>query len=164
MASSPQTHLKSDRERIDKIGVFASTLCAVHCAAMALVTVPVMFIPGMGLVEWIFTLIAVAFGLTALVHGLRREGVTTMTILFVLGISGLLGSRALEMSAGHDEHAAHHVDSSVHLHDKHEEHHTGPDAHELGAALGILAGVLLVGGHALNIRSIRRRCEPCSAS
>lgn len=131
MASSTPTS-DGPRHRADRAGIIASTVCAVHCVLVA--ALPTV-LSGLGLgaligheAEWAFTLVAI--GIAAFVFALtwRREGSRAVKALLVAGIAGLLGARfAEELDAGH----------------------------EVGMAIGIGAGALLVTGHILSIRANR---------
>ena len=174
-------------ERVDRMGAVASTVCAVHCGLCALL--PVAF-SALGLsflvghkAEWIFTMIAIVFALGALVLGWRQHGSVRVVSILALGVVGLLASRGLEMGGHHgDHHGAHergHVEPSeghAHDHREHKDHghqevhaeegakahdHHGHAAHLAGAAVGVIAGFLLLMGHLLNIRTTRRCREEC---
>ena len=136
--------------------------------------------------EWALTLCAVAFGAGALALGLRRDGSTLVTALLCLGIVGLLGARALEAGTGHHgdhvdaEHleerhgagAEHHDDRTAtgpadttdghkvaesHSDHAHEHGEDEDSLHTVGGTVGFAAGLLLVSGHLLNLRTARRR-------
>ena len=100
-------------EWTDRFGTVASSICAVHCAICGFL--PVAFgAVGLGFllgheVEWLFSLVAVVFGLVALVMGWRQFRSPRVAALLVLGIVGILASRVLEMGdAHHDgEHGEH---------------------------------------------------------
>lgn len=122
--------------RIDRLGVVASSVCAVHCALGAL-------LPGvvsaMGLTmllsheaEWALTAAAVAFAATALVFGWRRHRSGAVMGALAIGIAGLVAARVVE-EAG---------------------------AHEAGMALVLAGGAALVWGHIANIRANRRIAVP----
>ena len=174
-------------ERVDKAGVVASTLCAIHCALCALLpkflgALGVGFLLGQG-AELVFTLVAIGFAMLALVVGWKSHGTKGILILMCAGILGLTASRVIEMASGHDHHDARsetnekegsHADSKTHeasekSHTKteneaesydnaHAEHHDEDDSlHGLGAAFGVIGGILLVLGHVFNIRATRRR-------
>ena len=178
-------------QKIDRFGAIASSVCAVHCATVALL--PLAF-GALGLsflagheAEWMFTLVAVAFAAVALNVNWRKNHSTQVTTLLILGIVGLLASRAIEMSSGdhgHHEHKSHveqvdHAGSEheAHKKDKHDEkhgehedeHHDAHGAHNehegighaLGTAVGVIAGLLLFVGHLVNLRITRRREECC---
>ncbi len=107
-------------------------LCALHCASAA-------FIPaalgamGMGALlgheaEWVFTIIAIGFAATAAFVGWRRHRSTLIVALLGLGIVGLLASRFIEMSSGHD-HGHGHGHEVAQMHEgEHEDEHK--DTHE----------------------------------
>ena len=140
-------------ERFDKVGTFASTICAVHCAICAFL--PVAFSSlGVGFLigheaEWGFTLFAVAAAVGALFIGWRQHRSPMVAGLLVLGIVGLLASRGLEMGSGHHDHHDEHNTTETAKTDKHaetadhhsdkknivqtnegEEHHEGEKHHE----------------------------------
>ena len=168
-------------EITDRLGSVASTLCAVHCAICAFL--PFIFTAlGVGFllsqsIEWLFSLVAIAFGVGALILGWRRHRSKTVATLLGLGVVGILASRGIEMGSDHHGHDdTHHDeadadDASAHdddeHEDEHEEHGEGHGEHEdgshtLGAVVGVLAGTTLLFGHILNIRTSRRRREDVS--
>ena len=107
---------------VDKIGVIASTICAIHCAVCALL--PFAFV-GLGLgflmspeIEWALTLGAVAFATVALIQGWRIHRSLFPTGFLILGIIGLMTSRGIEMTSGHHDHHDEH-----HHSEHHDEHH-----------------------------------------
>jgi len=179
------------KEWADRFGSVASSLCAVHCAICAFL--PVAFSAlGLGFLlgqdmEWLFSIVAILFGLGALVLGWRQHRSKQVGALLVLGIVGIMASRALEMGSDHHGHGgdAHHEasthDGSAEGADAHEEeqhheersdshagHEEGHDEHEdpahlVGAVVGVLAGLFLLMGHIFNIRAARRcREESCA--
>lgn len=139
----------------DRLGALASGLCAIHCAACALL--PAAFgALGLGFLlgheaEWIFTLTAVAFATGASLLGWRRYRAWLPLICLLLGVAGLFISRSLE-SAGAE--GASHAHAAAHHHaDEAEADHEG--GHALGAGIGVLAGLLILSGHLLNLRASR---------
>ena len=180
-------------ERVDRLGMFASTACAVHCAVCALV--PAAFATlGLDILldekfEWLLTILAVGFGLVAMVMGWRRHRKLRVMVILSVGIIGLLSVR---LTGGHhSEHAdhgvhgqhgkeihhanhdddKHHAEHAGHAGDeKHEGQHlaehpheeTGHEDHEHGSAeaLGIFAGLILLMGHVSNLQEMRRRRDP----
>lgn len=147
---------------VDRFGAVASSLCAVHCAICALL--PAAF-GAMGLgallghqAEWIFTIIAIGFAAGALVLSWSRHRSPGVAAMLLIGILGLLASRGLEAGAEHDHAAHHHVDETAPA-TRHEESARGL----AGATVGVLAGLLLLSGHLLNLRAIRccdrRECD-----
>ena len=165
-------------DSVDRVGALASSLCAVHC--MVCMLLPYAFgALGLGFLlgheaEWTFTLIAVALALGALVMGWRRNRSIRVSLLLILGISGLLVSRGLEAAGEHDDHheaqaptaRADHPDAeaSSHKHAHSEEGSrsslTGGFAPEIGhlagSGLGVVGGILLLSGHLLNLRGRQR--------
>lgn len=179
---------RHDPEQLDRLGAAASSLCAVHCAVCALL--PAAFGSlGLGFMlrseaEWAFTLIAVVLATGAMVVGWRRHRSVLVVGLLAAGISGLLVSRGLEVGSAHHEHSGeaqdarfersaqpnHGTPSSAEKHAVTEARrdrgshvaHEG-SVHFAGTAVGVLAGLLLVFGHILNIRAphhCRHGCRP----
>lgn len=186
----------------DRFGAIASGLCAIHCALCALA--PAAFVAlGLGALltheaELLLTLVAIVFGLTALVLGWRRHREASVLWVMVAGILALVASRGLEMGSDHHghhegEHSAHHEeghegegehgekDSAEHSEeaekaadghgektaekghakgDAHEEEHEG-GLHAVGAAAGVLGGLLLLSGHIMNLKALRRERDEC---
>ncbi|MEO1269068.1 MAG: MerC domain-containing protein, partial [Myxococcota bacterium] len=141
--------------------------------------------------EWVLTLVAIAFALGTLALGWRRHRSVGVALLLVLGVVGLLVSRGLEMGSEHHHgeaahaHAAEDSDTAPHapkgtsIHDhepprdeadpEKEDHHDAPvgAASEqalsfVGPAVGICAGLLLLAGHLLNLRALRRFRSACA--
>ena len=181
-------------EQIDRLGTVASCLCAIHCAACALLPAALSTL-GLGLLfspvaEWVFTLVAIAFAVGTLIINWKQTRSRLVIIFFTFGIIGLLASRMIEESTGHHDHLGAHphpvetsqvlekakmadsnkdhqtVESHAHVHtDHHEEaavsatdEHTN---HTTGLIVGILAGLFLVIGHILNIRTLRQSQIDC---
>lgn len=162
--------------QIDKLGKFASGLCALHCGLSA-------FLPGLFAIiglemlmgheaEWVFTIIAVIFALGAMVLGFQRHQSPRIAALFAVGIIGLLGSRFLEEMEGHEGHgeSVEHAEKENHgEEEKHaeEEGHADEEGHDdhhglgLGLALGLGSGALLVFSHFQNAAAIRGCEEDC---
>ena len=115
----------------DRFGSVASTTCAIHCAICAFL--PVMFsATGLGFLlgprtEWTFAIVAILFGLAALVYGWRQHRSRRVAGLLAAGMVGLLVSRGLEMGVDHHDHGAHHgEEEEAHAEDHHGEEE---DAH-----------------------------------
>ena len=118
-----------DRSGIDRLGVIASTTCAIHCAFTALLP-GVLVALGLGVVigheaEWAFTITALLFACGALAISWRRHRSPVVGVMFGVGIAGLLIARFVE-------------EAGV----------TG-----LGTGLAVLGGLALVIGHVTNIRA-----------
>ena len=142
-------------EGLDRAGMLASSVCAVHCVVCALL--PAAFgVLGLGVLsgavaEWGFTLVAIAFAAGALSFGWRRHRSRGIALLMILAVAGLLASRGLEGGEGHHHDEHHHAESG--------EAHGGEGL--AGTAVGVLAGLMLLTGHLLNMRAIRRCSEDC---
>lgn len=166
--------------RLDRAGVAASCLCAVHCAACAFM--PAAFgALGLGFMfsegaEWIFVGLSVTFATGTQFFTQKKQGTRLSTTILLIGIFGLLAARGLETVSHHEEH---HSDShAVHtvqdaeqvvaitsiaehttppeMHSSHGHSETGETVHLAGTTLGVLAGLFLVLGHILNIRRASR--------
>jgi hypothetical protein len=168
---------------LDGYGAFASTICALHCAACALLpatltTLGLVFLIGHE-TEWLLTVIAVLFASAALVLSWRSHRNVLIIRWLSLGIAGLLSARVLEGQAHHGAHHAdaienNHHDTSPHAnapdHETHvttphneihaETEHTEAEAHGDGHMeiefLSISAGILIAIGHLSNLAVIRR--------
>ena len=142
----------SETHRTDRAGAIAGTVCAAHCAVSAFL--PAAFgVLGLGFLlgqeaEWALTLISIAFGTIALALAWHQRRDRRVVVLLAIGIVGLLASRFVEEAGGHGE-EGHHEEGH---------HEDGHDAsHLFGTAIGVLAGLTLVGGHLLNLRAQRRK-------
>lgn len=131
---------------VDRVGIVASGLCAAHCAAGALIPGALGAL-GLGVflgegVEWAFTVVAIVVAALSVWLGFRRHRSARVAILLTAGMAGLLLSRLLEG----DEHA-----------------HPGHGEVELlGPALAVVAGAVLIFGHVLSTRALRRCKAPCT--
>ena len=131
------------------------------------------------------SLIAILFAAIALVFAWRQHRSRLVVGFLAIGIIGLVVSRGLEMGDDHhgDHGESHHAEATppgddhkdtakphqepkakqAEGHDEGEDGHgEGEDGHEeglhaLGAGVGVLAGLLLLVGHVLNLRMARPR-------
>jgi hypothetical protein len=112
---------------LDKVGAWASALCAVHCAltgvALGLLSVVGLGFLGSHVAEGVFISVAVVLGTVAIVHGLRKHGSIVPALIFVLGLGFITVS-----------HFAF--------------HHHGP----MGTLFSVLGGLSLVAFHIVNLR------------
>ena len=133
-------------------------------------------------------LIAILFALGAMVLAWRQHRSNMVLAVLALGIVGLLASRGLEMGGHHDHHGEEHHAAAGHDADEHDDEHGDEHGdehddehgdehgdehsdehgdehgeegvmHALGAGVGVLAGLMLFGGHMLNLRAMRRHRE-----
>lgn len=123
-------------KRVDHLGSLASCLCAAHCASCALLPATLSAL-GVGVlltheVEWVLTLVAIAFALGSAVINWRHTRSPLVVGLLVVGIIGLLASRIVEMNMTH-HHDEHQSSSLVMEHrDQHEVAiHQPTDKHNL---------------------------------
>ena len=119
--------------RVDRLGMFASTACALHCAVCALI--PAAFATlGLDILldekfEWLLTIVAVTFGVLAMVMGWRRHRNLRVMVILSVGIAGLLAVRFAAGHGHHDEHSTH----STHAAHADSDHHADDDSKEHGA-------------------------------
>lgn len=175
----------ASHELTDRFGSVASTVCALHCGICAFL--PVAFSAfGLGFLlseqtEWLFSIVAIIFGLGALVFGWRKHRSKRVAAFLIVGVFGIVTSRVLEMGSDH-----HHDGDTHHSEDAHAEVADGSDAHEAehqqaahadehdehgdhddeedithlaGALVGVFAGLILLFGHLSNIQAARRYRE-----
>ena len=121
----------------DRVGVVASTLCAVHCLATTLVLglAGVRTIFADERVEMAFSVCAIALALAALVRGSLRHRRRMPPAIGVSGMVLLLIARCADLETAN-----------------------------LEVALSVLGGGVLVTAHLLNIQALRRVgacCEAC---
>ena len=180
MTTTQQTTETKNRGGVDRFGAVASTACAIHCAACALIPAS---LAALGLdflighkTEWALAGVAMVFAFIALIMSIRSHRNGLIIAALSIGIVGLLSARILEGQAhhGHGEHAEEgkHAEDGKHTdegkHDDHAKHDEHGDGHWQIEALGISAGFLLVIGHIGNLVLLRRKreddCAPSCAS
>ncbi len=169
------------KEWTDRFGSVASSACAVHCAVCAFLPVAFSAV-GLGFLlgeqtEWLFAIVAIVFGLGALILGWPQHKSKQVASLLILGIVGIMVSRGLEMGSDHHAHGgdAHHEElhpaglpEGGDVHEAEEHHVEGEAGHEdathlAGALTGVFAGLILLFGHICNIRAARRCRQECGA-
>jgi len=125
----------------------ASSICAVHClltgVAFGLLSVAGLGILGSEPAEWIFVVITISLGITALVHGVRKHHSLAPALIFSIGMICLLVSKTA-FDHGHPT-------GSIHLSD-----HMHPEDY-IHTALNVLAGICLVTFHVVNQR-LQKNC------
>lgn len=125
--------MKVARINFDKVGAYASALCAVHCIltglAFGVLSVVGLEFIGSPAAEAGFFFVAVGAGTLALVHGLRRHRSFWPATIFVAGMTSLLVS--------------------------HFGYHHGSLG---GTAFSVLGGISLITFHLLNQR-LMKACE-----
>jgi hypothetical protein len=134
--------MKAVQERIhwDKLGAYASAICAVHCLltglALGLLSVAgLKFLASTG-AEAAFVLMAFTLGVIAVWHGVRRHRSWIPAAIFIGGLLFILVSH---FGFGHTHDGRHHPMSTL---------------------LSVLGGLALVGFHVTNHRLKARDDEP----
>jgi len=174
---------------MDRFGAVASSVCAVHCAFCAFLPVAISAL-GFDFLfaqqtEWLFSITAILFGVVALFLGWRQHRSKRVAILMITGIVGIMVSRGIEMGSGHHEHGtdAHHdviahtasvntgnalavnsdhgSHSMGHLDSEHGEEVHADSVHLAGGVVGVFAGLFLLMGHLVNMRSVRQCGDEC---
>lgn len=117
------------KDALDRAGVLASLVCAVHCALCAALPGLVATL-GLAVVfgeafEWSFSVVAMTLASGGLILAWNRRRSALALSALAVGITGLLAARFLE-EAG---------------------------VHGVGTTIGVLSGIGLVLGHLLNIRA-----------
>jgi hypothetical protein len=117
----------------DRLGIIASTVCALHCAAGAIVVGAA----GLGgllfdeRTEAVLVALAVAVATFALTSGFRRHRRLHAALVGVAGVAAVAAARVLEV-----------------------------DVEQAEAALSVSGAGLLVGAHVLNLRALRDAASP----
>lgn len=121
-------------ERLDRTGILASTLCAIHClgASALAAAAPTLRIVESPALEWAFVLVALAIAGVALLRGAREHRARAPLVLFAVAVALILAARLVEWPEERAE-----------------------------VALSVAGAVTLVTAHALNIRLLRRCCAAC---
>lgn len=136
-SSSPAFSLWRQRSRFDQLGVVASCLCAVHCAAGAIL-VGVSSVAGSLFrderVELMFLLFSAGFAVLAIASGYRKHRDRRAFLFALAGLSMLGIGRCID----------------------------GPRL--LETTFSVLGAGLLVSGHVLNARLLHRLHACCAAA
>lgn len=143
-AASVQSNDGLERtERLDRVGTFASFLCAIHCALMPLV---ITLLPLLGLsvlasepVEWLLLSVSACLGVVSICFGFRQHRSRRVWALAGAAIVSLLTAR-LWAHSGHS-----HTHDFSHL------------SAWIEAGLMVAGGTLMICAHWLN----QRLCHAC---
>jgi len=128
-----------DESNSDRLGVFVSGACAVHCA---LVPILLVILPATGVLlgderlEWGLLASAGLIASWSLVRGYRRHRSKYVLSLLIAGLVVLVGARTIE-------HLTNHV--------------------VLAAIVSVLGAGMLIYGHVQNLRLSRGWCNDCPA-
>ena len=156
----------------DKLSICLSLCCILHCIALPVIILMIPSFASLWInnekVHVILVLLAVPISLFAMAKSLRVHHNYKCISLAVIGLSLLVGAIFMhdinfgsESHIGHKEVAHHeeagHKEATHHEEDEHEhEHHEhGGIGETLETIFTVLGGLILLGAHFLNIRSIR---------
>ena len=156
----------------DKLSICLSLCCILHCIALPVIILMIPSFASLWInnekVHIILVLFAVPISLFAMAKSLRVHHNYKCISLAVIGLSLLVGAIFMhdinfgsESHIGHKEVAHHeeagHKEATHHEEDEHEhEHHEhGGIGETLETIFTVLGGLILLGAHYLNIRSIR---------
>jgi hypothetical protein len=133
--SEPEALLaKASDERLDRAGMTASILCAVHCAAGAAIAaaVPAVRVIESEWVERLFVAVSLALATLALRRGVALHRDRRVYGALVVGAVVLVAGRVIEFSSERAE-----------------------------LATSLVGASALVLAHVINIRALRRCCAEC---
>lgn len=135
--------MKASQVNLDKVGAYASAICAVHCVltglALGLLSVVGLDFIGSPITEAFFFFTTVGVGTAAVIHGIRRHHSVLPATIFASGLFCLLVSHFV---FGHS--------------------HAGEAPSIGGTIFSVLGGFSLVGFHILNRRLAHAcGCDHC---
>ena len=154
----------------DKLSICLSLCCILHCIALPIIILMIPSFASLWInnekVHVILVLFAVPISLFAMAKSLRVHHNYKCISLAVIGLSLLVGAIFMhdinfgsENHIGHEEVAHHeeagHKEATHHKEDGHGHHEHGGIGETLETIFTVLGGLILLGAHYLNIRSIR---------
>ena len=156
----------------DKLSICLSLCCILHCIALPVIILMIPSIASLWInnekVHVILVLFAVPISLFAMAKSLRIHHNYKCISLAVIGLSLLVGAIFMhdinfgsESHIGHEEVEVVHHEEAEHKEDSHHEeaghghHEHGGIGETLETIFTVLGGLILLGAHYLNIRSIR---------
>jgi len=154
----------------DKLSICLSLCCILHCIALPVIILMIPSFASLWInnekVHVILVLFAVPISLFAMAKSLRVHHNYKCISLAVIGLSLLVGAIFMhdinfgsESHSGHEEVAHHeeaeHKDATHHEEAGHGHHEHGGIGETLETIFTVLGGLILLGAHYLNIRSIR---------
>ena len=155
----------------DKLSICLSLCCILHCIALPVIILMIPSFASLWInnekVHVILVLLAVPISLFAMAKSLRVHHNYKCISLAVIGLSLLVGAIFMhdinfgsESSyIGHGEATHHedagHVEANHHKEAEHGYHEHGDIGETLETIFTVLGGLILLGAHFLNIRSIR---------
>ena len=154
----------------DKLSICLSLCCILHCIALPVIILMIPSFASLWInnekVHVILVLFAVPISLFAMAKSLRVHHNYKCISLAVIGLSLLVGAIFMhdinfgsENHIGHEEVAHHeeagHKEATHHEEAEHGHHEHGGIGETLETIFTVLGGLILLGAHYLNIRSIR---------
>ena len=154
----------------DKLSICLSLCCILHCIALPVIILMIPSFASLWInnekVHVILVLFAVPISLFAMAKSLRVHHNYKCISLAVIGLSLLVGAIFMhdinfgsENHIGHEEVAHHeeagHKEATHHDEAGHGHHEHGGIGETLETIFTVLGGLILLGAHYLNIRSIR---------
>ena len=161
---------KVKKQFSDKLSICLSLCCILHCIALPVIILMIPSFASLWInnekVHVILVLFAVPISLFAMAKSLRVHHNYKCISLAVIGLSLLVGAIFMhdinfgsENHIGHEEVAHHeeagHKEATHHEEDGHGHHEHGGIGETLETIFTVLGGLILLGAHYLNIRSIR---------
>ena len=154
----------------DKLSICLSLCCILHCIALPVIILMIPSFASLWInnekVHVILVLFAVPISLFAMAKSLRVHHNYKCISLAVIGLSLLVGAIFMhdinfgsENHIGHEEVAHHeeagHKEATHHEEAGHGHHEHGGIGETLETIFTVLGGLILLGAHYLNIRSVR---------
>ena len=155
----------------DKLSICLSLCCILHCIALPAIILMIPSFASLWInnekVHVILVLFAVPISLFAMAKSLRVHHNYKCISLAVIGLSLLVGAIFMHdinfgsesSHIGHGEATHHeeagHKDATHNMEDEHGHHEHGGIGETLETIFTVLGGLILLGAHYLNIRSIR---------
>ena len=154
----------------DKLSICLSLCCILHCIALPAIILMIPSFASLWInnekVHVILVLFAVPISLFAMAKSLRVHHNYKCISLAVIGLSLLVGAIFMhDINFGSESHIGHkevahleeagHKEATHHEKDEHEHHEHGGIGETLETIFTVLGGLILLGAHYLNIRSIR---------
>ena len=154
----------------DKLSICLSLCCILHCIALPAIILMSPSFASLWInnekVHVILVLFAVPISLFAMAKSLRVHHNYKCISLAVIGLSLLVGAIFMhDINFGSESHIGHkevahyeeegHKEATHYEEDEHEHHEHGGIGETLETIFTVLGGLILLGAHFLNIRSIR---------
>mgnify|MGYP001394332457 CR=1 FL=1 len=154
----------------DKLSICLSLCCILHCIALPVIILMIPSFASLWInnekVHVILVLLAVPISLFAMAKSLRVHHNYKCISLAVIGLSLLVGAIFMhDINFGSESHSEHkevahheeaeHKEATHHEEAGHGHHEQGGIGETLETIFTVLGGLILLGAHYLNIRSIR---------